>query len=435
MLAQPRRLARSSSLLFAVVLATGGCIDAGEQVSEDRAEIVGGADTDIALVPWQVSLQNGNGSHFCGGSIVAPTWIVTAAHCVEGGAPARIVAGSTRLSQPGAGQVVQVLRAISAPGYVDASQGKDLALLELAAPLVLNGTSVRAIRPVTSLDAQAGIDAPGVTATVSGWGTLASGAQTLPDTLQSVQVPIVSLADASADYGANLSADQLAAGVRGIGGRDSCQGDSGGPLVVTSTVTGETKLAGVVSWGIGCADPNYPGMYARVSSFFAMIDDYAGGLPTAVAGGDQTVTAGNAVSVDASASTDVGVGSIVSYEWVQTLGIPVNITAAGATASFTAPSQADDIELELTVTDDRGNTATDRVSIRVEAPVNPPGGGNDPGNPPGGGGSDPANPGGGRTPSDIVGGCSTGNNSGGSMLLLLVALGLIARRRRASLDE
>lgn len=404
------------------VFVAAGCIEADDQVGRDQSEIVGGEATDISTLPWQVSLQTSDGFHFCGGSIIADKWIVTAAHCVAGGPPAMIVAGVTQLSQANTGQVVPVARAITAPGYVDVSQGHDLALLELAQPLQLNGTTVRPIRPVGPAEAAAGIAAPGVVATVSGWGTLSSGGAA-PDTLQSVQVPIVSLADASADYGMQLTEDQLAAGLRGVGGKDSCQGDSGGPLVVTDQATGEARLAGAVSWGYGCADPAYPGMYSRISSFAAFLDDYIGGPPTANAGADTTAGVGQTVSLDASGSADVGTGSIVSYEWAQTLGASVQLSGSGATVQFTAPNETGQLEFEVMVTDDKGNTASDRVIVDVQADGNPPGG--NPDGPPGGG-----QPDNGHSPSDIVGGCSAGGQNGAGVFLLLAAFLLVFTRRR-----
>jgi len=407
-----------------------GCVETADNIDDNAIEIVGGDTTDISLLPWQVSLQGGSGYHFCGGTIVAPTWIVTAAHCVDGGAPSQIMAGATRLSQSSSGQVVRVLRAIQAPGYSDASNGRDLALLELDEPLDLDGTNVRAIKPVSGFYAGNGIDAPGVDAVVSGWGSLSSNGS-FPDSLQSVEVPIVSLADASSDYGFNISSDQIPAGVRGVGGRDSCQGDSGGPLVVTDEAAGETRLAGVVSWGYGCADADYPGLYARVSSFFDLIDEHAGGLPTASAGSDQSVTGGDAVTLDASESSDIGVGSVVAFQWVQTAGENVDFneeTAGSATAKFSAPNVAGDLEFELTITDDGGNSATDTVIVTVDVPVTPP----DETDPPDGP-DDETDPSSDNAP--ITGGCAAHDGGGTPLVLLLVGLGFVAltRRRRANL--
>lgn len=398
--------------LAIVLLATATACVTEEQpgLGESTQEIVGGTVTQISSVPWQVSLQ-AQGQHFCGGSIVTPTWIVTAAHCMEGGAPDRIVAGVSRLSQSAQGQVRTVKRVISYPGYTDASAGKDAALIELTTPLTLDGVNVKAIRPLTSAS-PAALTAPGVMTTVSGWGATTEGGQTLPDQLQSVQVPIVALSAANAAYNMTISEDQLAAGTS-TGGKDSCQGDSGGPLVVMDG--SEYVLAGIVSWGEGCARANIPGLYARVTSFASWMDGYAGGPPTAVAGDDISVRPGAEVIVDGGASTDTGFGTIASYEWKQVSGPSVTIDGATTkTASFTAPSTNGTVELELVVKDGGNNMATDRVVVTIS---NTGGGG-------GGGTGDEED----AAYGDVYGGCSTHHGATGPAMLL--ALGLVARRRR-----
>ena len=242
----------------ALLLLASACVSEGPDVEETTAqtqEIVGGTATQITSVPWQVSLQSADGSHFCGGSIVTPTWIVTAAHCVAGGPPSRIVAGISLISQSATGQIRQIKQVVTYPGYTDPTIGKDAALIELTAPLTIDGTSVREIRPITATSAAA-LTAPGAMTIVSGWGATTEGAATLPDQLQSVQVPIMSLTDANAAYQMTLTADQLPAGIT-TGGKDSCQGDSGGPLIVMDGT--EPMLAGIVSWGEGCARANLPG--------------------------------------------------------------------------------------------------------------------------------------------------------------------------------
>jgi V8-like Glu-specific endopeptidase len=247
---------------------------AQEQVQANAQEIVGGTATTIEANPWQVSLQTSSGSHFCGGSILNANWILTAQHCVNNGGsistPARIEAGSTTIS--GSGQVRSVAQVVVYPGYVDASKGKDVALLRLSTPLDLSGTKVKAIGIVTAADASAGVTATGVVSRVTGWGTLSSGGSS-PDTLQTVDVNILSNSSAQSSYpNETITADQLAAAAPG---KDSCQGDSGGPLTV---MKGSTRvLAGVVSWGYGCADSRYPGMYARVSSFESWINSTIAG--------------------------------------------------------------------------------------------------------------------------------------------------------------
>jgi hypothetical protein len=134
--------------------------------------------------------------------------------------------------------------------------------------------------PIAIADAEAvalGLTDPGVVSTVSGWGALSEGGPS-PDDLQAVEVPIISNEDAQAAYPeVTITEDQLAAGLLDEGGKDSCQGDSGGPLIVPDAEGTGFLLAGIVSWGFGCARPDAPGMYGRVSSFADFINEVLGG--------------------------------------------------------------------------------------------------------------------------------------------------------------
>merc|ERR1711942_613897 len=129
------------------------------------------------------------------------------------------------------------------------------------------GSLLKFATPLTMNDYVQGVDLPpaGHTATgeciVSGWGTLSEGGST-PDVLQKVSVPIVTDDECRDAYGASQIEDSMiCAGVQAVG-KDSCQGDSGGPFACDDT--GSRYLAGVVSWGYGCARPNYPGVYTEV---------------------------------------------------------------------------------------------------------------------------------------------------------------------------
>ncbi len=249
----------------------------GETGTTTRA-IVGGADTTIEQHPWQVTLQVPEVAHWCGGSILSLDWILTAAHCVDGfpASDVTVRAGLTRLSQSDR-QISRVSEIIVFPGYVHPTLGKDVALLRLSTPLDLSGPKASAIGLVTQRDEALGLTDPGVDTLVTGWGALSEGGSG-PDTLQVVEVPVISNAVAEQAYQAiyptlTITDDQLAAGLFNIGGKDSCQGDSGGPLTVVNG-SGTRLLAGVVSWGFGCARPQLPGMYARVSRFVAWIEGY-----------------------------------------------------------------------------------------------------------------------------------------------------------------
>jgi secreted trypsin-like serine protease len=267
--------------LSAMSLAAG-CVVSGatreEPVGTDADEIVGGTATTIDRVPYQVALTKLSGFQFCGGSIVGASWVLTAQHCVaDGSSDMRVVAATTRMSQQSAGQIRTIDAVARFPGFSDPTVGKDVSLVHLATPLDLSGANAKAIPIVTAADATAGATNPGVVATVTGWGTTSEGAANTSDVLMTVDVPVVANATASSEYGMTISADQLPAGLV-AGGKDSCQGDSGGPITVS--VGGVRKLAGAVSWGNGCAEPNFVGLYARVSSFATYISQRISGTVT-----------------------------------------------------------------------------------------------------------------------------------------------------------
>ncbi len=270
-------------VLFCLSLSAGGlaaaCVDnQDDEIGVQGDEIVGGTNTTIAAHPWQIALTTNAGFQFCGGSILNPNWVLTAQHCVAGGnADMRVVAGITRKSQQATGQIRAINGVTTFPGFTDPTVGHDVALVHLATPLDLSGANAKAIALLTPAEAAAGATNGGVISTVTGWGTLSAGGST-PDILQTVDIPLVTNAQASAAYGMTITADQLAAGVLGVGGKDSCQGDSGGPLTVP--VGGVAKLAGAVSWGEGCAEPAFPGLYARVSSFESYLSARANGTFT-----------------------------------------------------------------------------------------------------------------------------------------------------------
>jgi len=207
------------------------------------------------------------GNHRCGGSIIAPQKIVTAAHCIRGTITSflAIRAGSTYHATGGV--VISVRRTFEHEDYnVPFEFTNDIGLLFLSESLIYG----LGIGPI-ALAEQDDILPGGLDSTITGWGTLQQGAATIPDNLQSVVVPIVDQDECVAAYAnhsfpADVTDVMICAGVP-EGGRDACQGDSGGPLTVGRV------LHGAVSWGYGCAQPGLPGVYARVASFRNWIDN------------------------------------------------------------------------------------------------------------------------------------------------------------------
>lgn len=241
------------------------------EINHDEFDkIVGGQQADHGEYPWQVSLQRsswGSYSHFCGGSILDATTIITAAHCIEGvsASSLQVVAGDHRLNvNDGTEQNLKVSRIIKHSGYNSRTFENDIALLKLSSSLNLNSAYVSPV----CLPTQQNHEYSGY-ATVTGWGTLREGGS-VSNNLMEVAVPLVTDAKCRQGYGQSMIKDSMLCAGYDNGGKDACQGDSGGPLVVQGH-DGSAILAGVVSWGYGCAQANYPGVYTQVSYFINWI--------------------------------------------------------------------------------------------------------------------------------------------------------------------
>ncbi len=223
--------------------------------------IVDGVPGDIAQIPWQVALIDGQSvfrRQFCGGSIVADNWILTAAHCVENAhqSGVDVLAGTARLSLGGQRVDVAEIRIHPKWGTTGVPIDYDAALLRLAEPLSV-GSPIDLADDTTPLPDGMGLN-------VSGWGRVFEGGPS-SDELLYVSVPIYNQADCVDDVGDGVTDQMICAGLR-AGGKDSCNGDSGGPLYTIENNPEDAILAGIVSWGIGCARPDFPGVYTRVSA-------------------------------------------------------------------------------------------------------------------------------------------------------------------------
>ncbi|MFZ5912455.1 MAG: serine protease [Chloroflexota bacterium] len=251
-------------------------------------EIVGGGVATPGEWPWQVALVDGATtgpnywySQFCGGSLVDRYWVVTSASCVttaSGGtmspADVDVVAGIYDLLNPVAGyQQRNVVQIIRHPNFDTESSDFDIAMLRLEQPVTLGGAGETATAVAPLVPASIG-DLSGTNAWATGWGNTES-TPLFPTDLYEVQVPVIANAvcDDADHYDGQITNNMLCAGLD-AGGKDFCEGDSGGPLVVQDG--GVWKLAGVASWGEGCAEPDRPGVYTRVSLFVDWINSKIG---------------------------------------------------------------------------------------------------------------------------------------------------------------
>ncbi|WP_218511783.1 serine protease [Variovorax sp. dw_308] len=235
--------------------------------------IIGGDFTTIDKNPWQVALVVGFApepirQEFCGGSIVAPNWIVTAAHCVDNSTtPDRVdvIAGTSFYKYKG--ERIKVAKVLVHKDWNPATMANDIALLKLWVPTTLG-------QPIALPASEAGIP-PGSNIEVSGWGAALEGG-TPSEVLMAAQIPMVDNGSCNAPdaYDGRITNSMFCAGLRG-GGLDSCQGDSGGPASLM--LDGIPTLVGIVSWGEGCARQLKFGVYTRVSVFKPWVDSTIAG--------------------------------------------------------------------------------------------------------------------------------------------------------------
>lgn len=237
----------------------------------ESPKIIGGIDAPIYGQPWQVSLvipwiKDSREAHFCGGALIGSEWLVTAAHCVENLQPEdlEVITGTVTLNNKNTR--TPVIKIISNPDFDPETFDNDIALVRI--PPIKNFDRNSSPIKLISKNQENNISS-NESVRVTGWGADKVDGDAVAR-LKKIDIPLISRKRCNdiRSYNGDVSSLMLCAGTiprvdKNTIIQDACQGDSGGPLVA-SFDSSEPLLAGIVSWGKGCAEPNKFGVYTRI---------------------------------------------------------------------------------------------------------------------------------------------------------------------------
>ncbi|CAL9687952.1 unnamed protein product [Knipowitschia caucasica] len=241
------------------------------QTSEQKFyKVVGGSYTSIESQPWVVSILKSNGNLLCGGSLITPCWVLTAAHCFDGleesEKPLKVYLGKNAINETDSSkeQKFMVDKMVIHRKYVASNYNNDIALLKIknqdGGCAVKSETSRTVCLPPFRTQLPGGFQCR-----VAGYGKEQQYGS-YSNVLKEGRVNLVPQSECrKTDYYGDLITGNMFCAANSNWTDDACSGDSGGPLVCN--IAGRMFLFGVVSWGDGCAQRNKPGVYTKVSSY------------------------------------------------------------------------------------------------------------------------------------------------------------------------
>ncbi|XP_026198934.1 granzyme A-like isoform X1 [Anabas testudineus] len=224
--------------------------------TSDGSEIIGGKEVKPHSMPFMALLKNN--TTVCGGTLISPSWVLTAAHCKD---IKTVLLGvhsiKEKKNEKNSRQIRKVKKQFPHPSYDEKKKVNDLMLLKLDKPAKPTKTVGLLKLDKTIQDPKAG-----TICVVAGWGTTNNTTKQMSDVLMSVKVTVVDRKKCNSPkcYNRAITNDMVCAGSNGKKRADTCEGDSGGPLLCNGA------LVGVTSFGKGCGDIKFPGVYAFLSA-------------------------------------------------------------------------------------------------------------------------------------------------------------------------
>ncbi|KAM9443600.1 trypsin-3 [Clarias gariepinus] len=223
-----------------------------------QQRIIGGQEVEPYSIKYQASLQYNN-QHYCGGTLIQKQWVVSAAHCWKPNYLIKVVLSEHDLyKNEGVEQVYNVSKTLVYYLYNYRTFDNDIMLLKLEKPAYVNAN----VQPVQLPSTDTPPLNEAMMCVVSGWGVTQVYSYNLSPVLRAVDVQII---PSCQNYYYYRITDNMVCAGSPFGGKDSCQGDSGGPLICNG------YFEGIVSWGTGCANPFFPGVYTKVRNYIRWI--------------------------------------------------------------------------------------------------------------------------------------------------------------------
>ncbi|NWU97385.1 PROC protein, partial [Upupa epops] len=221
--------------------------------------------------PWQVMLQSSKGRFMCGGVLIHPSWVLTAAHCVDGEEGLKVRLGKYhRFRAESDEQTVWVDKYVSHENYTKDTSDNDIAMLRLAEPVMYSKYVLPICLPTRGL-AERELTRTGKEMVVTGWGSTSDVQSNYSTLLSYIEIPMVARNVCAQAMRSAISDNMLCAGSPGDR-KDSCSGDSGGPMITRYKDT--WFLVGLVSWGEGCGRKDKFGVYTKVSQYLEWIQTH-----------------------------------------------------------------------------------------------------------------------------------------------------------------